>query len=316
VGEKGSSRLSALRSPPDQSVGQATYSRPQPEHRAQHLEPEERSDALTVIEPPRGWAGVRWSELWLYRELLYFLTWRDVKIRYKQTVLGAAWAILQPFMTMVVFSLIFGRLAGLGAKTGGVPYPVYVYAGLLPWTFFAGAITNSANSLVGSANLVTKVYFPRLIIPLAAAGAGLVDLAVSFVVLLGLMLYYGIVPSWELVFLPLFLIGVLGTATGVASILSALTVTYRDFQYVVPFLVQLWMFVTPVIYPPTLVPEKWRWLLALNPMAGLIDGFRAALLARPLDWPQIGIALAASAILFLAGAAYFHQGERRFADVI
>jgi lipopolysaccharide transport system permease protein len=320
VGEKGSSPLSALRSLPDQRIGpppsQTAYSGDHREPRAQSPEPEERSDLLTVIEPPRGWTAIRWSELWLYRELLYFLTWRDVKIRYKQTVLGAAWAILQPFMTMVVFSLIFGRLAGLGAKTGGVPYPIYVYAGLLPWTFFANAIGSSANSLVGSANLVTKVYFPRLIIPLAAAGAGLMDLAVSFAVLLGLMLYYGIAPSWLLLLVPLFLIGILLTATGVAAILSALTVAYRDFQYVVPFLVQLWLFITPVIYPPTIIPAQWRWLLALNPMAGLIDGFRAAILARPLDWPHIAVSVAVSALLFLAGAAYFHRVERRFADII
>jgi lipopolysaccharide transport system permease protein len=316
VGEKGSSRLSALRSPSDQSIGQATYSRPQPEDRAQNLEPEERSEALTVIEPPRGWAGVRWSELWLHRELLYFLTWRDLKIRYKQTVLGAAWAILQPFMTMVVFSLIFGRLAGLGAKTGGVPYPVYVYAGLLPWTFFAGAIANSANSLVGSSNLITKVYFPRLIIPLAAVGAGLMDFSISLVVLFALMGFYGTALSWQVLFLPLFLAGTLVAATGVGALLSALTVAYRDFQYVVPFLVQLWLFVTPVIYPSSLVPQQWRWLLSLNPMAGLIDGFRAAFLGRPLEWPQIGLSLLVAALLFLGGAAYFRKVERRFADVI
>jgi lipopolysaccharide transport system permease protein len=271
---------------------------------------------VTIIEPRRGWAPIRWAELWRYRELLYFLTWRDVKVRYKQTVLGAAWAILQPLLTMIVFSLIFGRLAGLGTKTGGIPYPIYVYAGLLPWTFFANAIGSSGNSLVGSANLVTRVYFPRLIIPLAAAGAGLVDLAVSFTVLLALMLYYGTALSWQLLLAPLFLVGVLLTATGVASVLSALTVAYRDFQYVIPFLVQLWFFVTPVIYPSSILPEPWRWLLALNPMAGLIDGFRAAFLARPLEWPHIGVSLAVSALLFLSGAAYFHTVERRFADII
>jgi lipopolysaccharide transport system permease protein len=271
---------------------------------------------LQVIEPARGRIGINWSELWHHRELLYFLTWRDVKIRYKQTVLGAAWAVLQPLMTMIVFSLIFGRLAGLGAKTGGTPYPVYVYTGLLPWTFFANAIANSGNSLIGSSNLITKVYFPRLIIPLAAVGAGLMDFAISLVVLFALMGFYGTAISWQVLFLPLFLAGTLVAATGVGALLSALTVAYRDFQYVVPFLVQLWLFVTPVIYPSSLVPQQWRWLLSLNPMAGLIDGFRAAFLGRPLEWPHVGLSLLVAGLLFVGGAAYFRKVERRFADVI
>lgn len=278
--------------------------------------PEPDTGDVYVIEPRRGWARLDVGELWRYRELLYFLTWRDIKIRYKQTVLGAAWAILQPLLTMVVFSVFFGHLAGLGAKTQGVPYPIFVYAGLLPWTFFANAITAGSNSLVGSANLVTKVYFPRLIIPLASVGAGLVDLAVSFLVLLGMIAYYGTPLSWQWMLLPILIAGILLAATGVGTLLSALTVTYRDFRYVVPFLVQIWMFVTPVIYPPTIVPERWRWLLALNPMAGLIDGFRAALLASPLDGRQVGISLAAAALLFLAGTGYMRSAERRFADII
>jgi lipopolysaccharide transport system permease protein len=271
---------------------------------------------VQVIEPSAGWAGLSWREIWRYRELLYFLTWRDVKIRYKQTVLGAAWAILQPFLTMLVFALFFGRLAGLGHRTGGVPYQIFVYAGLLPWTFFAGAVSASGNSLVGSANLVTKVYFPRLVMPLAAVGAGLVDLAVSFTVLLALMLVYRTSLSWQLLLVPLFLAGTIMLATGIGSLLSALTVTYRDFQHVVPFMIQLWLFVTPVIYPPSLVPEKWRWLLFLNPMAGLIEGFRAAFLARPLDWPHIGISLLIAVAIFALGTAYFQRTEDRFADVI
>jgi lipopolysaccharide transport system permease protein len=271
---------------------------------------------VQVIEPAHGWVGINWREIWRYRELLYFLTWRDVKIRYKQTVLGAAWAILQPFLTMVVFSLFFGQLAGLGQKTGGVPYPIYVYAGLLPWTFFANAIGSSGNSLIGSSNLITKIYFPRLVIPLAAVGAGLVDFAVSFLVLLGMMLYYRTPPSWQLALVPLFLVGTVLAATGVGTLLSALTVAYRDFRYVVPFMIQLWMFITPVIYPPSIVPSKWHWILSLNPMAGIIDGFRAAFLARPLDWPQLGLSLIVSLLLFLTGAAYFRTVERRFADII
>jgi lipopolysaccharide transport system permease protein len=269
-----------------------------------------------VIRPPTGWVGIDWHELWRFRELLYFLTWRDVKIRYKQTALGAAWAVLQPFLTMVVFALFFGRLAGLEHKTGGVPYPIYVYAGLLPWTFFASALAASGNSLVGSSNLITKVYFPRLSIPLAAVGAGLVDLAVSFTVLFGLMLFYRTPVSWQLLWVPLFLAGTVMVATGVGALLAALTVAYRDFQYVVPFMIQLWLFVTPVIYPPSIVPERWRWVLFLNPMAGLIEGFRAAFLARPLDWLSIGLSMLISLGLFLAGTTYFQQVEDRFADII
>jgi lipopolysaccharide transport system permease protein len=276
----------------------------------------EEGVAELVIEAPQGRVGIDWRELWRYRELLYFLTWRDVKIRYKQTALGAAWAILQPLMAMVIFSIFFGRLAGLGEKTGGVPYPIYVFAGLLPWTFFANAIGSSGKSVVGSANLITTVYFPRLVTPFAAVGAGLVDLGVSLTVLLGLMAWYGVPLSWQLLLAPLFLLGTVLAATGVGALLSALTVAYRDFQYVVPVMVQLWMFVTPVIYPPSIVPEQWRWLLALNPMTGLIDGFRAAFLARPLDWPNIAISLGVSAAAFLAGAAYFRTVERRFADII
>jgi lipopolysaccharide transport system permease protein len=260
--------------------------------------------------------SLRLDELWHYRELLYFLTWRDVKVRYKQTALGAAWAILQPFLTMVVFSVFFGRLAGLGARTGGVPYPIYVYAGLLPWTFFATAVGSSSNSVVGSVNLISKVYFPRLIIPLAAVGSGLVDLAVSFVVLLGMMIYFGTAVSWQLVLVPLFLLGTVLTATGVGALLAALTVSYRDFRYVVPFMLQLWMYVTPVIYPSTIVPERWRWLLSLNPMTGLIDGFRSAFLARPMDWPSVAFSLLLSGLLFLGGTSYFRNVERRFADII
>jgi lipopolysaccharide transport system permease protein len=271
---------------------------------------------VQVIEPLRGWVGINGSEIWRYRELLYFLTWRDVKIRYKQTVLGAAWAILQPFMTMVVFSIFFGRLAGLGQKTGGVPYPIYVYAGLLPWTFFANSIATGGNCLVGNSNLITKVYFPRLVIPLASVGAGLVDLAVSFLVLVGMMAYYRTVFSWQLLLVPLFLLGTILAATGVGTILSALTVTYRDFRYVIPFAVQLWMFVTPVIYPPTVVPQRWHLLLSLNPMAGLVDGFRAAFLGTAADWQGIGISLAVSTLLFLGGAVYFRSVERSFADTI
>jgi len=269
-----------------------------------------------VIEATEGRLGIDWAEIWNYRELLYFLTWRDIKIRYKQTVLGAAWAVFQPVMTMIVFSIFFGRLARLGEQTGGVPYPIYVYAGLLPWTFFANAVGFSTNSLVASSNLITKVYFPRLVVPLATVAAGLVDLMISLGVLLGLMVYYGTPVSWELALVPLFLAGTVLTAAGVGTLTAALTVAYRDVRYITPFLLQLWMFVTPVIYPPSLVPRQWHWLLSLNPMAGLIDGFRAAFLARTLDWSHIGISLAVSAVVFWTAAIYFRGVERRFADII
>jgi len=259
---------------------------------------------------------IEWAEIWRYRELLYFLTWRDVKVRYKQTVLGAAWAILQPLMTMVVFSIFFGHFAGLNTKTAGVPYPIFVYTGLLPWTFFATTISTSGNSLVGSASLISKVYFPRLIIPLASIGAGLVDLGISFLVLLGMMAGYGVPLSWTFALVPLMLLGTILAAAGVGTLLSALTVAYRDFRYVVPFVVQLWMFITPVIYPISIVPERSRWLLSLNPMTGLITGFRNAFLGRAMEWPSIGIAVIVAAALFLVGTAYLRKVERRLADII
>jgi lipopolysaccharide transport system permease protein len=273
-------------------------------------------ETLLVIEPGRGWFHIDWRELWRYRELLYFLTWRDVKLRYKQTVFGVAWAVLQPLATMAVFAIFFGRLAGLGSKTGGAPYPVYVFAGLLPWTFFANAITQSGNSLVNSANIITKVYFPRLCIPFAAVGAGLVDLAVSLAVLLLLMLYYHIALTWQLLLVVPLIAATMLAAAGVGTVLAALTASYRDFRYIVPFMVQLWMFVTPVIYPSSLVPAKWRFAFALNPMSGLIEGLRGAFLGSSLEWRPIGISLGAAFALFFLGVAYFRRVERRFADVV
>lgn len=268
------------------------------------------------IRPPRGWSGLNLAELWRYRELFYFLTWRDVKIRYKQTALGAAWAILQPVMTMVVFTIFFGRLAGLNKFTHGIPYPVYVFAGLLPWTFFANAVGNSANSLVGSSNLITKVYFPRLVIPFAAVGAALVDLAVSFGVLLVMMAWYHTAITWQLALIPMFAAGTVVAAMGVGTLISAMTVSYRDFRYVVPFLIQIWMFVTPVIYPAEMVPAKWRLVYSINPMAGLIDGFRAAFLGTPLNWTETALSLAIAVALLLVGTIYFRRAERSFADII
>jgi lipopolysaccharide transport system permease protein len=239
---------------------------------------------------------------------------RDVKVRYKQTVLGAGWAIIRPFLTMVVFSVIFGTLAGM--PSDGYPYPVFVYAALLPWTFFAGAVGTSGGSVIGSSNLISKVYFPRLIVPLASIGAGLVDLLISTGVLLLLMLFYGVGWSWNLLAAPLLLVAVVFTALGVGTLLSAMTVAYRDVTHLLPFLIQIWMYVTPVIYPVSLVPERWQWLLFLNPMTGLTEGFRSAFLGKPFDLPALALSFAVAVVFFVAGVAYFEKVERRFADII
>lgn len=271
-------------------------------------------DHVTVIEPQHGWRTLNLKELWAYRELLFVLTARDVKVRYKQTVLGFAWAIIQPVMLMIVFSIFFGRLAQM--PSDGIPYPIFVYAALLPWTFFSNTIGSSGNSLLGAAQLVSKVYFPRLIIPLSSVGTGLVDFAISAGVLLLLMGWYGIGWSLNLLAAPLLIAGVVFTALGVGTFLSALTVAYRDFRYVIPFTVQFWMFATPVVYSASLVPEQWRWLLYLNPMAGLIEGFRSAFLDRPFDIPALCISFGTAVVLFFVGVIYFEKAERRFADII
>lgn len=272
------------------------------------------SERITVIEPTRGWRSLDLKELWAFRELLYVLTMRDVKVRYKQTVLGASWAIIQPFMTMIVFTVIFGQLAKIASD--GIPYPVFVYAALLPWTFFANAVTSASGSLVGSSHLISKVYFPRLIIPLSSIGIGLIDFAVASVILLGLMFFYGIGWSIHLIAVPVLVLSVVFVALGVGTFLCAVTVSYRDFRFVVPFMVQFWMYATPIVYPASLVPEQWRWLLYLNPMAGLIEGFRSAFLDRPFDIVGIAISFVVAIVAFLAGVVYFEQVERRFADVI
>jgi lipopolysaccharide transport system permease protein len=268
----------------------------------------------TVIEPSKGWRMLDWRELWAYRELLWVLTARDVKVRYKQTVLGAAWAILRPVLTMLIFSVVFGRFAKM--PSDGYPYPIFVYAALLPWTFFAAAITSSGQSLVGSAPLVSKVYFPRLIIPLSSVGAGMVDLLISTGILLALMLWYGVGWSANLFAAPLLLVAVIFIALGVGTMLSALTVAYRDFTHITPFLVQIWMYVTPVIFPVALVPERWRWLLYLNPMTGLVEGFRSSFLGKPFDLIGLGVSFAIAVVVFVIGVAYFEKVERRFADII
>jgi len=267
-----------------------------------------------IIRPSKGWVPLRLKELWEYRELLYFLVWRDVKVRYKQTVLGAAWAVIQPFFTMVVFSIFFGRLAGI--PSDGLPYPIFAYCALLPWQLFSHALTESGNSLVGNQNLITKVYFPRLVIPLAAVLAGLVDFGVAFLVLLGMMAYYGMAPTMAVATLPLFILLAIATALAVGLWLSALNVQYRDVRYTIPFLTQFWLFATPIAYPSSLVPEGWRVLYGLNPMAGVVEGFRWALLGAAPP----GLMLLVSTLVVLAGLAaslaYFARVERGFADVI
>jgi len=268
------------------------------------------------IEPTRGWVPIRLGELWQYRELLYFLSWRDVKARYKQTALGVAWAIVQPFCTMVVFSLFFGRLAGV--PSDGIPYPVFAYAALVPWNFFANGLDKASTSLVVGSNLITKVYFPRLAMPVAAVVSGVVDFVLAFVVLLGMMLFYDLVPSIKIVVLPLFLLLALVTALGTALWLSALYVQYRDIRHVVPFLIQLWLFSTPVAYPSSLLSSPtWRFVYGLNPMVGVIDGFRWALLGTTA---APGLMLVASSVVAVAvligGALYFRRMEKNFADVV
>ena len=270
---------------------------------------------VILIEPSRGWVALRLRELWAYRELLYFLVWRDIKVRYKQTALGAAWAVLQPFLTMVVFSLFFGRLAQIPSE--GVPYPIFTYAALVPWTFFANGVTLSSQSMVGNSNLITKVYFPRMIVPVAAVVSGLVDFGIAMVVLFGMMAWYGIWPTWQVITLPVFLLLALVTSMGVGLWLSAMNVKYRDIRYIVPFLMQFWLFATPIAYPSTLLDQPWRTLYGLNPMVGVVEGFRWALLDTRTAPGLITLFSAVAAVaLLVTGAYYFRRMEKTFADVV
>ena len=272
------------------------------------------SYSVSVIEPSRGRVLLRLHELWDYRELFFFLTWRDIKVRYKQTALGAAWAIIQPFFTMVVFSLFFGRLAKV--PSDGVPYPIFSYVALLPWGFFANGMSQASNSLVNSSNLITKVYFPRLVIPLSSVLSGLLDFAIAFIVLLGMMLFYGIWPTIALIWLPAFLLLALITSLGVALWLSALNVQFRDIRYTVPFLTQFWLFATPVAYPSSLLSEPWRTLYGLNPMVGVVEGFRWVLLGSNPPGPMIGVSAIVAICLLISGMYYFRHMEKTFADVV
>jgi lipopolysaccharide transport system permease protein len=269
---------------------------------------------VVTIQPTRSFSLQKISEIWTYRELLYFLTWRDVKVRYKQTALGAAWAILQPLFMMVIFTIFFGRLAGVA--TNGIPYPVFALAALVPWTFFANSVTASANSLVGSANLITKVYFPRLIVPTAAMLAALIDFFLSFVLLAVLMVIYRVVPTTQILLLPVLILLTGAFALAVGIWMSALNVKYRDVRFALPFLIQLWLFVSSVIVPSSAVPQKWRWLLWFNPMSGIIEGYRAALFGVPFDWTSLGIALILTILALLYATFSFSRVERSFADII
>ncbi len=268
-----------------------------------------------MIRPSTGWASINLAELWEYRELLYFLTWRDIKVRYKQTVLGAAWAIIQPFGTMVVFSIFFGVLAKIPSE--GVPYPIFAYCALLPWQLFSSSLAHSSNSLVTNQHLITKVYFPRMIVPISSVIAGLLDFLIAFAFLIGMMAYYRLPFTPAVWALPVFLLLTMATSLGVGLWLSALNVQYRDVRYTVPFLTQFWLFATPVAYPSSLVPETWRVLYGLNPMTGVVDGFRWALLGiGSAPWAMVGISACVTIGLLLSGAFYFRRMERTFADVV
>lgn len=282
--------------------------------------PDKRSSApvvddVIVIEPPRGWSHLGTTELWHHRELLFFLAWRDIKVRYAQAAIGVAWAVIQPLLMMAIFTIFLGRLAKV--PSDGIPYPVFAFCGLLPWTYFANAVGGATNSLVVSSNLVSKVYFPRVVIPMAALLAWLPDLAIASVMLIVLMLIYGIVPAATTLLLPAFALFAVLAAASVSTWLSALNVSYRDVRYAIPFVIQLWLFATPVVYPASLVPERWRPLLGLNPMAGVVEGFRWALFrANAPSWGLMSVSLTVTLVLFLGGLYWFRRVEHRFADVI
>jgi lipopolysaccharide transport system permease protein len=271
--------------------------------------------AVHVIRPPQGWLELNLAELWAYRELLYFFVWRDIKVRYKQTLIGAGWAVLQPLLAMTVFTLIFGMLAKI--PSDGLPYPVFYFCALLPWMYFAGALATATNTIVDHQRVITKVFFPRVLLPVSAVLAGLLDLAIGFVLLLGMLAYYGMVPTIHMTLLPLFVLLALATALGVGLWLSALNALYRDVRYVVPFVVQIWMFASPVVYPASLVPVEWRWLYGLNPMAGVIEGFRWAVTG---SGEAPGMTLLASslavALILVSGLFYFQRMESKIADVV
>jgi len=270
---------------------------------------------VTLLKPSRGWVLPQIREIWAYRELLYFLVWRDLKIRYKQTVLGAVWAIIQPFFLMVIFSIFFGKLGRIPSE--GIPYPIFAYTALLPWSYFAQSLNTCSNSLVGNSHLITKVYFPRIVIPMSSVLSGLVDFCIAFSILLAMMIYYGIIPTLGILLLPLLILMAMATALGAGLWLSALNVQYRDMKYSVSFLIQFWFFATPVVYPSSLVPGVWQFFYGLNPMVGVVEGFRGALLSRSQSSESIFIvSIIVIVILLTTGVFYFRRMEKAFADVV
>jgi lipopolysaccharide transport system permease protein len=279
--------------------------------------PGEEEAPVTIIQRRSGWQLCDPAEIWRYRELLGFLALRDIKVRYKQTVLGAAWAIIQPFMTMVVFTIFFGRLAGLDQRTGGIPYPLFAFAALLPWQLFSYALTHSSNSLVAEQKLLTKVYFPRLFLPLAPLLSGLADFAIALAIFLAMMASYGVFPGWSVLLLPAFVALTILTSLSVGLWLSALNALYRDVRYTIPFLTQVWLFLTPIAYPAAIVPPQWQAVYGLNPMVGVVEGFRWALLgAEPPSWPMLLVSLLTVLALLISGLLYFRRMENYFADVV
>lgn len=267
-----------------------------------------------VIEPPRGWFSLEWREFWRFRELFHMLVWRDIKVRYKQTFLGAAWALFQPLISMLIFTLFFGVLVKV--PSDNIPYPIFVYAGLLLWTFFSNGVTRASASLLSDPNLISKIYFPRLIVPISSFGACIVDFLISLLVLAFMMVYYRVTPALSMIFIPLLIVITVMASLGVGIILAALSVAYRDVKYIAPFFIQIWMYATPVIYPASIVPQKWRWVLSINPMSGAINGCRSALFGQPVDWPNLMISMLVSALMFIIGLLYFKKVEFRFADII
>lgn len=280
-------------------------------HRPRPSLPEE---PLVIIEQSKPWVAINLRDLWTYRELLYFLTWRDLKVRYKQTLLGVMWVVMQPVLTTLIFTVFLGMLARV--PSNGLPYPLFTYAGILPWVFFANAVGNSGNSLVGNAHLITKVYFPRLIIPFAAVAARLLDLAIALIILAGLMAYYRVELTRSIILLPLMIILLTLFSLGFGMLVSALNVKYRDVGVALPVLIQLWMFSSPVVYPASLIPEQWRWAYELNPLVGIIEGFRAALFGQGFNWPALTISVVITLALFIYSAYAFKRMEKDFADLV
>lgn len=272
------------------------------------------SKETLIIKPASKNVGFNFSELWKFRELVGILAMRDIKVRYKQTALGVLWSVIQPLFLMIIFSILFGRLAKI--PSDGVPYPVFVFSGLLIWNFFSSGVASCSNSLSGSSSMISKVYFPRIVIPLASIGVSMIDFLIASAVLLIIMAFFSVAPNWQILLVPVFAIGTFLSILGLGLWLSAITVTYRDFRYIVPFMLQVWMYITPVIYPVTFIPSEYRWLMYLNPLVGWVNGTRAAFLGTNIDWLAVGISCVLSAVMIWVGLVFFSRSEQRFADVI